>query len=236
MLRAGAPSVGAERFCQVAWAGAAIPEPGDRAIATVSPMTSPPSDRSELRRTLRAWRRSLPDGIAHADAIAVAARALALLADLGLLDDAETRVVGATVADDGELDPAPLLDALTGRGARIAYARVEDATMGFAGVASRNGLVAGPGGVLQPPSDAPAVGLAELDLVLVPLVAFDQRCNRIGRGAGHFDRTFAERGPAPLLVGLAHDEQRVADCSPLWHDVALDFVVTPSTVVSRLGS
>lgn len=157
-----------------------------------------------------------------------------LLGRSGLLSGDAPLTVGATTADDGELDPAPLLEALAAHQVRVAYARVVDGTMGFALVGEPAMLVTGPGGVLQPPADAVAVAPGELDVVLVPVVAFDDRCDRIGRGAGHYDRTFAGRGASsPLLVGLAHDEQRVDDVRPEAYDVALDHVVTPTAVFSR---
>lgn len=160
-----------------------------------------------------------------------------LLARCGLLSGDISLTVGATIADDGELDPGPLIEALVARGARAAYARVADDTMDFALVEAPGTLVIGPGGVLQPPADAVMIAPQELDVVLVPVVAFDARCQRIGRGGGHYDRTFADReASSPLLVGLAHDEQRVADVMPAAHDVALDHVVTPTAVFSRQRS
>jgi 5-formyltetrahydrofolate cyclo-ligase len=70
-----------------------------------------------------------------------------------------------------------------------------------------------------------------LDLLLVPLVAFDANCNRLGMGGGYYDRTLAylaqrRRWRRPLLVGIAHECQRV-DVVPTnpW-DVPLDMVAT----------
>jgi len=75
----------------------------------------------------------------------------------------------------------------------------------------------------------------DLDLVLTPLVAFDDKGNRLGMGGGFYDRTFAFRiDPArpvkPYLLGLAFELQKVADlpCQP-W-DVPLDGIVTESAI------
>jgi len=70
-----------------------------------------------------------------------------------------------------------------------------------------------------------------LDLVLVPLVGFDARCNRLGMGAGFYDRSLAplrrrRHWHRPLLVGIAHDCQRVEQLQPQPWDVPLDAVVT----------
>lgn len=72
-----------------------------------------------------------------------------------------------------------------------------------------------------------------LNLVIVPLVAFDAACRRLGMGAGFYDRTFANPATRPLLLGLAHDFQHVdvLDAHP-W-DVPLDGVITPKTCYWR---
>ena len=76
----------------------------------------------------------------------------------------------------------------------------------------------------------------DLDLVLVPLVAFDATCNRIGMGGGFYDRSFEFRktkaGP-PNLVGVAHALQQVDDVFAQSWDVALDSIATDARVVAK---
>ena len=69
-----------------------------------------------------------------------------------------------------------------------------------------------------------------LDLVLAPLVVFDPQRNRIGMGGGYYDRSFefrkqAERD-APILIGVAHELQKVDQLITEDWDVRLDMVVT----------
>lgn len=72
---------------------------------------------------------------------------------------------------------------------------------------------------------------AQLDLLLIPLVAFDPYGNRIGMGAGFYDRTLAylqhrKFWRKPKLVGLAHEIQKVAQLQNQSWDIPLDHIIT----------
>ena len=76
-----------------------------------------------------------------------------------------------------------------------------------------------------------------LDLVLAPLVVFDADGNRIGMGGGFYDRSFAFRKDAtrtsPVLIGVAHELQKVEKLNPESWDVQLDMVVTDQAIYDR---
>jgi 5-formyltetrahydrofolate cyclo-ligase len=73
-----------------------------------------------------------------------------------------------------------------------------------------------------------------MDLVLAPLVVFDPQRNRIGMGGGYYDRSFEFRKQAgrdvPILIGVAHELQKVDQLIAEDWDVRLDMVVTDSGV------
>jgi 5-formyltetrahydrofolate cyclo-ligase len=72
----------------------------------------------------------------------------------------------------------------------------------------------------------PAQGFA---LVLMPLVGFDGEGNRLGNGAGYYDRFLASRRGRygrPLLMGIAFECQRLDALPSAAHDVPLDGVIT----------
>lgn len=76
-----------------------------------------------------------------------------------------------------------------------------------------------------------------LDLVLMPLVAFDEAGNRLGMGGGFYDRTLEAlwRHPRrPRLVGVAYEFQRVASLPAAPWDVPLDGVITDGRATTRL--
>lgn len=82
----------------------------------------------------------------------------------------------------------------------------------------------------EPPLDIrQLITLDQLDLMMVPLVAFDQHGQRLGMGGGFYDRTLQNwRQHGFLPVGLAHDCQQVDSLPVAEWDVPLPAVMTPS--------
>ena len=71
----------------------------------------------------------------------------------------------------------------------------------------------------------------QIDLLLLPLVAFDNKGNRIGMGGGFYDRTLAylkhrRYWRRPTLIGLAHDLQKAEQLDSQRWDIPLDFIIT----------
>lgn len=77
------------------------------------------------------------------------------------------------------------------------------------------------------PTPYESIAVNELDLVIVPLVAFDLSGNRLGMGGGYYDYTFAfSRGGKPYLLGLAYAEQHALELPCDRWDVKLQGVLT----------
>lgn len=77
------------------------------------------------------------------------------------------------------------------------------------------------------PHDAAEISAEHLDLLLMPLVAFDEQCHRLGMGRGFYDAALRNVKKRPLLVGLAYDFQCGENIIPHPGDVSLDVVLTP---------
>jgi 5-formyltetrahydrofolate cyclo-ligase len=92
--------------------------------------------------------------------------------------------------------------------------------------------VAGRFGILTPPGDD-RIGVESLDAVVVPLVAFDSRCNRAGHGRGYYDRTLGAVTSRPRLIGVGYDFQELDPWTPQPWDVAMDVIVTPTRTLVR---
>lgn len=77
-----------------------------------------------------------------------------------------------------------------------------------------------------------AIPAEELNLILMPLVAFDVHCTRLGMGAGYYDRTFINKTDCTLF-GVAYQFQRVDYIQPHPWDIPLDAVITQRAIYWR---
>lgn len=73
------------------------------------------------------------------------------------------------------------------------------------------------------PSRGPAV---QPDVVIAPVVGFDEAHYRLGYGGGFFDRTLAIMPKKPLTIGVGYAQSRVPTIYPQSHDIPMDVVVT----------
>jgi|TARA_Y100001001_G_scaffold162839_1_gene190413 5-formyltetrahydrofolate cyclo-ligase len=73
---------------------------------------------------------------------------------------------------------------------------------------------------------------SQLDLVVIPLVAFDNEGFRLGMGKGYYDFTFgtSKINRKPLFWGLSYDFQKTDSCYPEDHDLKMEAVICPSGV------
>jgi len=181
------------------------------------------TDKPALRARLRAIR----------DAFAVDRRAfdppaefLALLAD-GL-------IVATYSPVGGEAAPASFDHGVLAALGELALPHVTDraSPIRFLHWSRDEPLVPGPFGLLQPPHDMPE---AKPDIILTPLVGFDRAGNRLGQGAGHYDRAFAAH-PGALRIGIAWSVQEV-DALPAdpW-DVPLHHIATEKEWITPVAT
>ncbi len=173
------------------------------------------------RRRARAARRALPGWARERAHVAMGERLMALSREVG------ARVVGVYAATADEADPGEFARRWLQAGGSVAWPRVEEAGgLGFHRVRSADDLVPGFRGIREPAAAAPRVAPAELDLLVVPGVAFDRRGGRIGQGGGYYDRLLADPALRALRVGLAYAAQVVACVPAEGHDREVEVVLT----------
>jgi 5-formyltetrahydrofolate cyclo-ligase len=87
-------------------------------------------------------------------------------------------------------------------------------------------------GIMEPDLErSKRIGPEEIDLIIVPGLAFDRSCRRLGRGAGFYDRFL--QAVSAYKVGFAHDIQMIENIPSELHDVVMDAAASPSGVVYR---
>ena len=127
----------------------------------------------------------------------------------------------------GELAMRPIFDLLQRSGRTALFPRiVSGEALDFVALWRWEDLRSGPFGVREAPPGRMAAVLGAGDLVLVPGLGFDRRGRRLGRGGGHYDRTFPPGTSAPMLVGLAFSSQLVDEIPNGAHDRSMDGVLT----------
>jgi 5-formyltetrahydrofolate cyclo-ligase len=189
--------------------------------------------RISLRRYLRAQRLALSSAEQRHHS-----RALSRLLGRQLFF-LRARRIGAYWSGNGEIDPFPLL--------RVAHSRRKRCflpvlrphprrKLWFLEYRTGDALRKNRLGIPEPRLRNRRIRLPwALDLLLVPLVGFDAECNRIGMGGGYYDRTLAylrqrQHWRRPLLVGIAHECQRVEALETNPWDVPLDMVATEKRI------
>ncbi|BCJ87183.1 5-formyltetrahydrofolate cyclo-ligase [Effusibacillus dendaii] len=102
-------------------------------------------------------------------------------------------------------------------------------------------LTAGPYGIREPDMHVQlaaghlnalpdALSVQELDVVIVPGVAFDRKGGRLGYGGGYYDRFLPQLRPNALKIGIAYQLQMVEQLPMETHDIPLDLIVTEKSV------
>jgi 5-formyltetrahydrofolate cyclo-ligase len=135
------------------------------------------------------------------------------------------KAIGLYRALGKEVSTAELAQAAWSSAKDVAFPVLGGAQMTFVVVGPSTPFQKSPLGFEEPLSGAP-VEVAELDLLVIPALAFDTRGNRLGRGQGHYDRALANATSRPICVGLGYDFQLVTPWTPEAHDRPMQWVVT----------
>lgn len=199
------------------------------------PMSTLPlnQEKARLRKEFRARRRAL-EGVAREQANQAICAAIETLAG-----ETRAKKLTAFLAFDGEPDIAPALSRLHAAGVTVCLPVVpsdrSDTSLTFlpwsgatnpdsAASMQRNSMG------IQEPTHGEPIALADVDIVLMPLVAWDRNGGRLGMGAGYYDRALAtlRDNQRPMRVGIALDEQQAEQLPMNDWDVPLHAIITQS--------
>jgi len=199
------------------------------------------TDKKAIRQQYRRKRLDLP---AYRQQLASVAIAEKVLRKISALQHAET--IAFYIANEGEIDLLPLMLYCLKQG-RQCFLPVLDSPeknkLSFAEWVPGQTLSQNKFGIAEPM--APQHRLltaAEMDLIFMPLVAFDSDGNRLGMGGGYYDRTLAEdvkdipgkASPGPFLVATGHDVQYIPHLPRDPWDVIPHITITPGHFIRPL--
>lgn len=129
----------------------------------------------------------------------------------------------------GEVDIFPLIQKGLTASKVVCLPRFDAGSNSYSAVrvsSPQTELIAGPFGVLEPVPSAEVVPLNQLDLVVVPGLAFDMCGYRLGRGRGFYDRILAS--VVGIKCGVAFDQQLLSSLPAEPHDVLMSTLLTPT--------
>jgi 5-formyltetrahydrofolate cyclo-ligase len=186
--------------------------------------------KKKLRQQIRQVIEALPPAL-RGDKSVLAQRALTALPEFA---SAQTVMIYLPMVE--EVDTADIARQAWAAGKRVLAPCVSLANhlMEASEIRSlRAGLEPGPYDILQPKAGIPWPP-GQIDLIVVPALAFSRRGARLGRGAGFYDRFLLRardracggQRALPLAVGLAFDEQVLDDLPMFDHDQPIDILVS----------
>ncbi|HBA83443.1 MAG TPA: 5-formyltetrahydrofolate cyclo-ligase [Verrucomicrobia bacterium] len=153
---------------------------------------------------------------------------------IGLPEYASARRIGCYLSLPREAATSRFIQACRADGKQVFVPAYREKTDGYqwSRLEEDAALAAGKWGIPEP--RRPRWTAAQLDLIVVPGLAFDRAGRRVGRGKGYFDRLLAAcRG---FKVGLALERQLVRSAPVEAHDVRLDAVVTEAKIYPCRGT
>ncbi|RPA64656.1 5-formyltetrahydrofolate cyclo-ligase [Shewanella frigidimarina] len=161
---------------------------------------------------------------------------LALIASRHMLAEIQAQSaqhVALYFTHDGELATQKLIEALWDVDVNLYLPRIHPFSKGnllFVRYDRDSVMVNNQYGISEPQLNVQhVITVDNLDMIITPLVAFDEHGNRMGMGGGYYDRTLAQVvDNKPLAVGFAHDCQQVSQVPTDFWDIPLPVIITPT--------
>ena len=199
------------------------------------PLNKRPDDPiAAAKRALRARIREQLQAMEAGERAEASARACERV--ISMPEFASARTVMAYLPLSGEADSTPLIERALRERKNVCVPQVdwESRAMHAARIASLDAeqFRVDQHGV-RVPRVIETVAIESIDLVIVPGLAFDELCRRLGRGGGFYDRFLARLPDAVLTIGLAFDRQIAPELPCALHDARVHMVATEKRLLQR---
>ncbi|MDO5845385.1 MAG: 5-formyltetrahydrofolate cyclo-ligase [Methanocorpusculum sp.] len=182
------------------------------------------TDKAALRAELKTRREAIPLGMRREKSYCVTEHLKKILSPY--------TTILAYVSKDPEVESMVIINALISEGKHVIVPIIEREThtLRLSYLTSMEQLEPGTFQVPEPLSAEIPADAADVEAVLLPLVGFDRTGNRIGYGAGYYDR-FLEQHPEPVRIGMAYACQEVACVPAEPFDIKMHYVVTEDGIM-----
>lgn len=150
----------------------------------------------------------------------------------------EAKKIFIYISYDSEIDTIKIIDKAFKDGKKIYVPRTEfeSRLMDAVEITSFDNLIKSSYGILEPSINTPYINPNELDLIVVPGVAFDKKGGRMGYGAGFYDRYFKKINKDNIeritKLALAYDFQVLEEVPMSAQDVPVDYIITEKEFIS----
>ena len=190
-------------------------------------------DKKVLRSKYKVLRQSLTEEEIEDKSLAIANQLLRMdtVSSSRLVWDKLYYHLFLTIEEQKEIDTEYILQILAGKDKEIVISKCEFATLGMTHfLLTDNTKIKKNSYNVPEPVDGLEVPDAKIDVVFVPLLAYDKQGNRVGYGKGFYDNFLSKCKPETIKIGLSlfPPEEKIDDVSA--NDVKLDFCVTPEGI------
>ena len=183
-------------------------------------------NKSDLRVTYKALRKLLSENEIEEMSLAIANKLLRLP-----IWDKTYFHVFLPITEQKEVDTEYILHVLSGKDKEIIISKSDFKTCGMTHfLLTENTTIKKNQYHIPEPVDGIEVPSHKIQVVFVPLLAFDTKGNRVGYGKGFYDKFLSECKPETIKIGLSFFEAEETITGVFENDVKLDFVVTPNTI------
>jgi 5-formyltetrahydrofolate cyclo-ligase len=140
-------------------------------------------------------------------------------------------ILALYVSDSGEPNFMPCLSRILRQGVICCFPAFRKGEMGFYAPTDESDFIVGTFGIREPGLRSRPFSCAQIDMMLVPGLAFDRTGSRLGRGKGFYDRYLGAVDPEdrPVTIGTGYEFQRVGRVPTQPGDIRMDLLVTPET-------
>ena len=190
-------------------------------------------DKKEARKKSKEARKQLSQEEIEDKSLAIANQLLRMdtVPSLRLVWDKLYYHLFLTIEEQKEINTEYILQILAGKDKEIVISKCEFTTLGMTHfLLTDNTKIKKNSYNVPEPVDGLEVPDAKIDVVFVPLLAYDKQGNRVGYGKGFYDNFLSKCKPETIKIGLSFfpPEEKIDDVSE--NDVKLDFCVTPEEV------